>query len=83
MQPRDIRIRVESRFHREGSVIKGDASTVCDGVHVALDFVSDDTPERNQQLADMAESSCYAMSAVRSPVDCVFDVTVNGRAESR
>jgi hypothetical protein len=79
MQPRAVRIRVETRFHREGSVLRGDASTVCDGVRTELHFESDDTEERNQQLARMPEASCYAMAALRQPVDCRFDATVNGR----
>jgi hypothetical protein len=79
MQPRDIRVRVEARFHREGSVLRGDASTECDGVRTELHFESDDTEERNQQLARMAEASCYTIAALRKPVECEFDVTVNGR----
>jgi len=78
LQVRDVRIRVEARFHREGSVLKGDARTVCDGVRTELHFDSDDTQERNQQLARMAEASCFTISALRQPVDCVLEVSVNG-----
>jgi hypothetical protein len=79
IEVRDVRIRVEARFHRTGSVIRGDADTVCDGVRTSLSFASDQTDERNTQLARMAEASCYTIGALRRPVECVLDVTVNGR----
>jgi hypothetical protein len=73
-----VRIRVEARYHREGSVLRGDARTVCDGIRTELHFESDETDERNAHLARMAEASCFTLAALRQPVPCVLAVTVNG-----
>jgi hypothetical protein len=78
MQPTGIRIRVEARYHREGSVLRGDAATVCDGISTELHFESDAPDERNRHLARMAEASCFTIAALRQPVSCLLAVTVNG-----
>jgi hypothetical protein len=78
MRPTAIRIRVEARYHREGSVLRGDAATVCDGINTELHFESDATDERNRHLARMAEATCFTMAALRQPVSCLLAVTVNG-----
>jgi len=73
-----VRIRVEARYHREGSVLRGDAHTICDGIHTELHFESVDTDERNRHLARMAEASCFTIAALRQPVPCTLAVSVNG-----
>jgi hypothetical protein len=78
LKPTGIRIRVQARYHREGSVLRGDAVTVCDGINTELHFDSDATEDGNRHLARMAEASCFTMAALRQPVTCTLAVTVNG-----
>lgn len=79
MEPRNVRIKVTSKFFREGSVIAGTAKSVCDGITTELALESEEPPERVAHLIRMAEASCYTMAAIRNVVPVELVSTVNNR----
>ena len=66
-------------FHREGSVLAGNAQTRCDAIKTELSLDSDEPPERVAQLIKMAEATCFTMAALRNPAPVALEATVNGQ----
>ena len=78
MEPRNVNIRVTAKWARDGSILKGDVTSRCEGVTTEISLDCDDTPERIAQLIRMAEASCYTMATLRDPVEAHLIATVNG-----
>ena len=79
IEPKNVRIKVTARYTRTGSVLAGDAKTLCDSIHTALSLDSDEPPERLAQLITMAEATCFTMAALRNPAPVALEATVNGQ----
>ena len=79
IEPKNVRIKVTARYSRTGSVLAGDAKTLCDSVHTALSLDSAEPPERLAQLITMAEATCFTMTALRNPAPVALEATVNGQ----
>ena len=79
VEPKNVRIKVTARYYREGSVLAGDAKTMCDSITTELSLDSDEPPERIAQLIKMAEATCFTMAALRNSAPVGFDATVNGQ----
>jgi hypothetical protein len=79
IEPKNVRITVTARYHREGSVLAGTANTSCDLIKTELSLDSDEPPERVAQLIKMAEASCFTLGALRNPSPVALEATVNGR----
>ena len=79
IEPKNVRIKVTARYSRTGSVLAGDAKTLCDSIHTALSFDSAEPPERLAQLITMAEATCFTMAALRNPAPVALEATVNGQ----
>lgn len=79
IEPNNIRIKVTARYSREGSVLAGDAQTMCDSIRTELSLDSDEPPERLAQLIKMAEATCFTMAALRNPAPVALEATVNGQ----
>jgi len=80
IEPKNVRIKVTARYHREGSVLAGNAHTMCDSIKTELSLDSDEPPERVAQLIKMAEATCFTLAALRNPAPVALDTTVNGRS---
>ena len=78
MEPKNVHIRVEAQFSREGSVIAGTAKCHCDSNVTELQLDSDDPAAKVAQLIKMAEASCFTMAALRNIVPVELAATVNG-----
>lgn len=79
IEPHNVRITVTARFHRDGSILAGDAHTTCDSIKTELALDSDEPPERVAQLIKMAEATCFTIAALRHPAPVALEATVNGR----
>jgi organic hydroperoxide reductase OsmC/OhrA len=79
VEPKNVRLNVTARYHREGSILAGNATTMCDSIKTELSLDSDEPPERIAQLIKMAEATCFTMAALRNPVPVELDATVNGQ----
>jgi hypothetical protein len=79
IEPKNVRITVTARYSREGSVIAGDARTLCNGIKTELALDSDEPPERVAQLIRMAEATCFTLTALRDPSPVTLEATVNGQ----
>jgi organic hydroperoxide reductase OsmC/OhrA len=79
IEPKNVRIRVTARYSREGSVLAGNAKTLCDSIRTELSLDSDESPERLAQLITMAEATCFTMAALRNPAPVALEATVNGQ----
>ena len=79
IEPKNVRITVTARYSREGSVIAGNARTLCDSIRTELSLDSDERPERVAQLIKMAEATCFTLAALRNPAPVALEVTVNGQ----
>ena len=77
--PKNVRIRVTARYHREGSVLAGTAQALCDSITTELSLDSDEPPERVAQLIKTAEATCFTLAALRNPVPVALEATVNGQ----
>jgi organic hydroperoxide reductase OsmC/OhrA len=78
-EPKNVRITVTARYHREGSILAGNAQTRCDSIRTELSLDSDEPPERIAQLIKMAEATCFTIAALRNPAPVELDATVNGQ----
>lgn len=78
-EPKNVRIKVTAKYYRQGSVLAGDAQTMCDSIKTELTLDSDEPPERIAQLIKMAEATCFTMAALRNPAPVELDTTVNGQ----
>lgn len=79
IEARNICIRVETKFFREGSVLAGTAKSFCDSIVTDLKLDTDEPPERVSQLIRMAEASCFTMAALRNVVPVELSASVNGQ----
>ncbi len=79
-EPNNVRIKVTARYSRTGSVLAGDAQTLCNSIHTELSLDSDEPPERIAQLITMAEATCFTIAALRNTAPVVLEATVNGRS---
>jgi hypothetical protein len=79
IEPQSVLIKVTARYYREGSVLAGNATTVCDAIKTELTLDSDEPPERVAQLVKMAEATCFTLGALRNPAPVALEATVNGR----
>ena len=79
MEPKNVRIKVTAKYFRDGSVIAGDAKSVCDAITTELSLDSDEPPERVAQLIKMAEATCYTMAALRNAIPCELVSTVTSQ----
>jgi hypothetical protein len=77
MEPRNVRVKVDAKYFREGSVLAGTADAMCDSLVTELSFDCDDSPERIAKLISMAEATCYTLGALRKAVPCELKPTVN------
>jgi hypothetical protein len=78
-EPKNVRITVTARYSRAGSVLVGDAKTLCDSITTALSLDSDEPPERIAQLIKMAEATCFTIAALRNTAPVALEATVNGQ----
>ena len=74
-----MRVTVESKFFREGSVLAGTAKTQCDSIVTRLEMDSDETQDRVAKLIRMAEASCFTMAALRNVAPVELETSVNGQ----
>jgi hypothetical protein len=79
LEPKNVRITITARYSREGSVIAGNARTLCDLIKTEVSLDSDEPPGRVAQLINMAEATCFTLSALRNPSPVALEVTVNGQ----
>jgi hypothetical protein len=79
IEPKNVRITITARYSREGSVIAGNARTLCDSIKTQLSLDSDEPPERVAQLIEMAEATCFTLAALRNPSPVALEAAVNGR----
>jgi len=79
IEPKNVRITVTARYYRAGSVLAGNAKTVCDSIKTELALDSDEPPERVAQLVKMAEATCFTLGALRNPAPVELEATVNGQ----
>ena len=80
IEPKNVRITITARYAREGSVIAGDARTLCDSIKTELALDSDEPPERVAQLIKMAEATCFTLTALRHPSPVILEARVNGQS---
>jgi hypothetical protein len=78
VEPRNVSIRVSAKWAREGSILKGDVKSICEGITTELSLDCDEPPERVAQLIKMAEATCYTLATLRDPVEAHLVATVNG-----
>jgi hypothetical protein len=83
IEPQNVRITVTARYHREGSILAGNARTQCDSIKTELSLGSDEPPERIAQLINMAEATCFTLAALRNPSPVELESTVNGQPFDR
>ena len=79
IEPKNVRITVTARYYREGSILAGNAHTMCDSIKTELSLDSDEPPERIAQLIKMAEATCFTMAALRNRAPVELAATVNGQ----
>ena len=79
IEPKNVRIKVTARYSRQGSILAGDAKTLCDSIKTELSLDSGEPPERVAQLIKMAEATCFTMAALRNPAPVELAATVNGQ----
>lgn len=76
----DVKVNIGTRFHIEGSALKG---TIRGG---PLEFLCDvkvassEPPERIAHLLQVSENSCYVMQSLMQPVTFKNTVSLNGAA---
>jgi hypothetical protein len=80
IEPKNVRITIRARYAREGSIIAGNARTLCDSITTELALDSDEPPERVAQLIKMAEATCFTLTALRNPSPVTLEAIVNGQA---
>jgi organic hydroperoxide reductase OsmC/OhrA len=78
IEPTNVRINVTAKYSREGSILAGDAKTMCDSIKTELSLDSHEPPERVAQLIKMAEATCFTLAALRNRAPVELEATVNG-----
>jgi organic hydroperoxide reductase OsmC/OhrA len=77
---RNARMHVRTKFEAHGSVLAQTVSSSCQGVTYRLEVESDESPERIAGLIRNAENGCFAMSAIKEPVEVRGELLLNGNA---
>jgi len=67
-----------TRFYRQGAIRPGTIDSGCAGLETRIEIDSDEPPERIRQLVQLAQASCFAHGAIRSPVPMETTVQLNG-----
>jgi hypothetical protein len=73
-------MRVTTRFHIEGSVLRGTLASRPLRFDVEVDVVSPEPEERIARLLRTAERSCYVLQSLLEPVDVRRAYRLNGEA---
>ena len=79
LETRDLRVKVTGKYLREGSVLRGDASSYADSCQIEVLLDSDEPAERVAQFIKEAEASCFTIGALRNPVPVDLTVSLNGK----
>jgi hypothetical protein len=79
IEPKNVCIKITARYSREGSVMAGNAHTMCDSIKTELSLDSDEPAERIAQLIKMAEATCFTLAALRNQTSTALEATVNGQ----
>ncbi len=74
------RMHVATNFEVHGSVLAQTVSSSCQGVAYRVEVESDEPPERIAGLIRNAENGCFAMSALKAPVEVEGEFFLNGEA---
>jgi len=77
---RKARMHVQTKFEAHGSVLAQTVSSSCQGVTYRLEVESDEPPGRIAGLIRNAENGCFAMSAIKEPVEVRGELLLNGNA---
>ena len=71
------RVKVNARFHEQGSAVKGDKEGSCDGFNVSIQIDSDEPREELLGLMQMAQKACFAIDALTRENPPVFQNIIN------
>lgn len=74
-----VRMRVTTRFHIEGSIMKGTLGSRPLEFDAQVELDSPESPEALARLVRIAEQSCYVVQSLLRPVQVNRSVVVNGR----
>jgi hypothetical protein len=74
----DVRMHVTTRFHIEGSALKGTIEGRPLGFDVRVELESSEPPERVANLLRTAEASCYVLQSLLRPVEVNRAFVLNG-----
>ncbi len=77
---RQARIHVHAEFTAQGSVLAQTVGSDCRGVTYRLEVESDEPPDRIAGLIRNAENGCFALSAIKRPVEVRGEFSLNGEA---
>ena len=75
---REARVEQLTRFYRKGAIRPGTIDSGCAGLETRVEIDSDEPPERIRELVRLAQASCFAHGAFRSPVPIETTVSLNG-----
>ncbi len=78
-----VRVRVQTRFWGEGSVLAETVATRCTGVSIDLEIESTAPVEKISKLARVAEQGCYVIQSLRRPTEVECSVSHNGEKVDR
>jgi hypothetical protein len=79
IEPKNVSIKITARYSREGSVMAGNAHTMCDSIETELSLDSKEPAERIAHLIKMAEATCFTLAALRNQTPTALESTVNGQ----
>ena len=77
---RNERVRVEAKFHEEGSVLKGDKQGFCDGFEIIFSLESDEPVQVIEELIELSHRMCFTEVALKNTVPLTFTHMLNGQA---
>ena len=72
------KVHIRGQFLNEGSVKAGTVRGRCEGVEMLVEVESDAPASEVKYVLQQAENGCYAMQALRNPVDVHADFLING-----
>lgn len=76
----DVRMRITTRFHIEGSVLADTLQSRPLQFDTRVEIDSPEPPERIASLLRTAENSCYVVQSLLQPVHIHRSFTLNGQA---
>ncbi len=77
---RGARMHVHAEFTAQGSVLAQTVESASRGVTYRLEVESDEPPERIAGVIRNAENGCFALSAIKRPVEVQGEFSLNGEA---